>query len=232
MIVGLTPNLAAHVEAAAPRGEVAISDATAELVRGYFELESLGHPDMKGVPAAIELFGVVSATQAADRVQAARGSLTPLVGRTQEMAALCETWDAVAAPRADACAVRTVTVSGEAGIGKSRLVLALADKALSGGHTVFIGRCTRDRRGSPLFPIVGMLASHLGDDPGADDAARLTRIVDACRTAGLDTDAAALMAELLGVPETAGYERPQLGASARRDRIFGAVIALVSARRA
>ena len=141
MIVGLTPNQAARVETSAPAGEVAISDATAEIVRGYFELESLGHPEMKGVPAGVEVLRVVRATPAADRLQATRGSLTPLVGRTQELAALRAAWDAVAAPRADACAVRTVTVRGEAGIGKSRVVLALADEALDGNHTVFTGRC-------------------------------------------------------------------------------------------
>ena len=196
-------------------------------MRGYFELESLGHPEMKGVPAGIELFRVVSATQAADRVQAARGSLTPLVGRTQEIAALCETWDAVAAPRADACAVRTVTVSGEAGIGKSRLVLALADEALDGGHTVFIGRCTRDRGGSPLFPIVGMLASHLGVDPGADDAARLAPIVDGCAPPG-SIPTPHRCGRAAGRPRGRGYQRLQLSASARRARIFGSVVALVA----
>src|SRR5262245_20320775 len=152
MIVGLTPNQAARVEAAAPVGEVAISDATAEIVRGHFELESLGHPQMKGVPPGVELFRVVRTTPAADRLQAAGGSLTPLVGRAGELEVLRAVWRAFEVPRTGDCEVRTVTVRGEAGIGKSRVGAVLSDEAATDGHAVLPGRRRGSRAASPPYP--------------------------------------------------------------------------------
>ena len=226
-IVGLTPNQAARVETAAPVGEVAISDATADIVRGYFELESLGRPEMKGISPDVEVLRVIRATPALDRIQAAGAALTPLVGRREELAFLEDAWESVGASTRGTCAVRTVFVRGEAGIGKSRLALALVGRVRDGGHVVFTAQCAQDGIGSPLFPIVRMVHSHLELDSLDDDAARVDAIEAACRRSGI-ADAAPLLAELLGLPEDAGYERAQVSATAKRTRIFAAISTLLA----
>jgi class 3 adenylate cyclase/predicted ATPase len=228
-IVGLTPNQAARVETAAPAGEVAISDATADVVRGYFELESLGRPAMKGIAQHVEILRVIGPTHAVDRLQAAGRMLTPLVGREREVAVLNEAWESLRTPGGDVCTAQTVVVRGEAGIGKSRIAEGLVQRARENGSIVFIGNCETDRSASPLFPIIRMLGTHFGFEAHDNDEARLATIEAASTDAGLTTEAVPLLAELLGLPPSARYEPLQLSSRARRDRVFDAITALVVA---
>ena len=128
---------------------------------------------MKGISPDVEVLRVIRATPALDRIQAAGAALTPLVGRREESAFLEDAWESVGASTRGTCAVRTVFVRGEAGIGKSRLALALVGRVRDGGHVVFTAQCAQDGIGSPLFPIVRMVHSHLELDLLDDDAARV-----------------------------------------------------------
>ena len=225
-IVGLTPNEAARVQTVTPAGEVGISEATAAVVRGYFEIESLGRPPMKGIERAVEIFRVIRPTRAVDRLQAAGPNLTPLVGRQHELDVVHDAWNALGTGGTE-CAVRTLLVRGDAGIGKSRISHALVHDVLDERHAVFAATCAPDRSASPLFPIVQMLDAYFGSDAHHDDGSRLAAIERSCRDADLAPEAVALFAELLGLAPSAGYEQLQLSSRARRERIFDAINALV-----
>ncbi len=155
--IGSTPNEAARLQSLAPPDAVVISDDTYEIVRGYFDVEPLGTPQLKGIERQVAVFRVLGETGAMHRLQAAAGARTPLVGRRVERDALREVWDALADPSSAGPRVHMVTVLGEAGIGKSRLAEWLATHAESADGAVFTALCASDRQASRFFPVIGML---------------------------------------------------------------------------
>lgn len=226
-IVGAAPNEAARIQSVAPAGGVAISEATHEIVRGYFEVESLGRPVMKGLREGVEVFRVLRATQASDRLQAAGRALTPLVGRRDELRTLREHWAALGLP--GSCNTRTVLIRGEAGIGKSRVVAQIVRDALADGHPLFLGMCAADRATSPLYPVVRLLEGHFGFETDDDASTKLRRIERCCGAAGQHRDAVPVLAALLDVATEGHYEPLQLDPRAIRQRTFEAVTSLVLA---
>jgi class 3 adenylate cyclase/predicted ATPase len=228
-IVGRAPNEAKRVESAAPPGEVAISDTTADIVRGYFEMASIGRPPMKGVGRSVEVFRVVCATTAVDRLQAAGPVLTPFAGRTEEVSTLRAAWDAVLTPRSDACPVRVVLLRGDAGIGKSRIARKLVATATEEGSTVFVGTCAPDRVASPLFPIARMLDSYIGSSTASESLPPIAKLEKACGALGLPSSDLPLYADVLGFAPSADYRNVELGTGALRERIFQAIVAFICA---
>lgn len=227
-VVGSTPNEAARIQSVAPNGSVAISGATHEIVRGYFEVESLGRPEMKGVSSDVEVFRVLRATQASDRLQAAGRALTPLVGRRDELRAVRAHWAELRA--STSCPARILLLGGEAGIGKSRVAAQIVREALADGHPLFLGMCSADRATSPLYPVVRLLESHFGFEPGDDAGSKLARVERGCVTAGVRTaDAVPVIAALLELPTTRRYEPLQLDPRALRERTFATITDLVLA---
>ena len=117
-IVGETPNIAARLEGAAELNMVVISDVTAKLVQGLFLCNSMGIHELKGISQPMELFRVIEESSAQTRFDvAASTQLTPLVGRDQEVGLVMDRWEQVEEGQG-----QVVLVSGEAGIGKSRLL--------------------------------------------------------------------------------------------------------------
>lgn len=228
-VVGATPNQAARIEAVAPSGTVAISAATHEIVRGYVEVESLGRPEMKGLTGDVEVFRVLRPTQASDRLQAAGRALTPFVGRRDELQSVREHWAALG--ESTSCPTRIVLLRGEAGIGKSRVAAQMVREALADGHPLFLAMCSADRRTSPLYPIVRLLESHFGFEPGDDDGTKLDRLEQGCAAAALAlADAVPVLAALLELPTAGRYEPLQLDPSVVRVKTFEVIAALVLAR--
>lgn len=226
-IVGPAPNHAARIQSVAPAGGVVVSDATYAIVRGYFEVESLGRPPMKGIPDSVEVFRVLRATQASDRLQAAGRALTPLVGRRQELHAVRHQWWAL--ERRGPGVACFVVLRGEAGIGKSRIAAEVVRGALADGHPVFLGMCAADRATSPLYPVVRLLEAHFGFEPDDDAAAKLGRIERCCIAAGLREEGIQVIAALLEVPTGPKYPRLELDPRALRQRTFDAVTTIVVA---
>ena len=160
--VGATPHVAARLEGIATPGTVVISDATRELVDGYFDLEPLGERELKGVARPIGVYRVRRFTGAVGRLDVAgRRALRPMVGRDAELARLQGAWR-----RATEGLGGIVHVRGEAGIGKSRLIRALTEQV--GGAQVW--QCSPHHRSTSLYPIVRELERAF-DDPGAARAA-------------------------------------------------------------
>ena len=227
-VVGAAPNEAARIQSVAPAGGVAISEATHEIVRGYFEVQSLGRPAMKGMREGVEVFRVLRATQASDRLQAAGRALTPLVGRHDELRTVREHWATLGL--SGSCTTRTVLLRGEAGIGKSRVVAQIVREALADGHPLFLGMCAADRATSPLYPAVHLLEGHFGFEPDDDPPTKLRRLEQCCGAAGQYPDAVPVLAALLDVPTEGRYEPLELDPRAVRQRTFEAVTSLVLAK--
>jgi predicted ATPase len=197
LAIGATPNIAARLQTLAQPGDVVIGDSTAELVRGYFVLESLGTPPLKGAGRPIEVLRVIRETSARSRldVSLSRG-LIPLVGRDREMAHLESAWHA-----AQLGAGSVMLIDGEPGIGKSRLVLELVERVLPSGSVVADMRCSPRHTNSVLHPVVDLLQRMLRPADPADDSELLERVERLVVDSGLEsTDGVPVVAGLIGLP--------------------------------
>ena len=216
-VVGETPNVAARLQAGAGPDTVVVSASTRELVQGWFTLVDLGELRLKGVARPVGASSVVSATEARTRIEAlAPRGLTPLVGRSAEMAQLLACWDEVRAG-----AGRAVLVSGEPGIGKSRLAHELNRRAADAGAATIALRCSPYNTSSALFPVVEHLLRVVGE---GDPAARGARLEQELAPAGpLATEAAPLIGELLGISTDAAAAITSDSAERRKRRTLDAL---------
>ena len=141
LALGETPNLAARLQSLAAPDTVAISEATHRLVQGYFRCDELGSPSLKGVETPMRVYGVVAESAAQNRLDVVGAAgMTPLVGREHEVGLLRERW----AQSRDGLG-QVVLLSGEAGIGKSRLVRVLTERVADEGAPWLTLRCSTDR---------------------------------------------------------------------------------------
>src|SRR5262249_48441287 len=165
LALGDTPNVAARLQGLAAPDTVVVSDATWRLVQGYFAGHDLGPQTLKGVETLVQVYRGLGTSGAQSRldVVSPRG-LTPLVGREAEVGLLCERW----AQAGDGLG-QVVLLSGEAGIGKSRLVQVLHEHIAVEPHVRLEWRCSLYEQQSPLHPVIvhlhRLLRWRLGDAP-------------------------------------------------------------------
>ena len=214
-VTGATLSIAARLQAMAPPGGIVISDATRLLLRGAFDLDTLGRTALKGFPEAELVWQV--------RSPAGSGGLHPnpqsrpaarLVGREAELALLRTSWQ-----EAMAGAGRMVTVTGEAGIGKSRLLAALTEHAASTG-TVLSLACSRYRQGAAFHPVAEWLEAEIarrGDAPTRGGPAGLP---------GASPEISSLLANIVGGDDVP--DAPDDEAMGRQDAIIDAVVDLLA----
>src|SRR5262245_55800559 len=146
-IVGETPNIAARLQEKATPNSVVISPTTYRLVSGLFDCHELGPHELKGLAQPLALYQIMGESAAQSRFEAAvQKGLTPLVGRTEELALLQQRWE-----QAKAGAGQVVLLSGEPGIGKSRLVQELKDQLARAGVTRIEFRCSPYHQNSVLY---------------------------------------------------------------------------------
>jgi class 3 adenylate cyclase/tetratricopeptide (TPR) repeat protein len=148
-VFGETPNLASRLQSVASPGQVVVSDATAALITGWFDLEPLGAHALRGVTRPVDVFRVLSASGALSRLDI--HELTPFVGRQAELAALDAHWRA-----ARSLPARILIVTGEPGIGKSRLVREFLER-IEPRPTVWTATCSRRDVLSPLHPFTSIM---------------------------------------------------------------------------
>src|SRR6202011_797776 len=129
-VVGETPNLAARLQALAEPGAVVISSSTRRLTGGLFDYRDLGSVALKGFAENVPAWQVLGASAAESRFEALRASTTPIVGREEEIELLLRRWEQ--AKRGEGC---VVLVSGEPGIGKSRIVQSVLERLAAEPHT-------------------------------------------------------------------------------------------------
>jgi class 3 adenylate cyclase len=202
LALGDTPNIAARLQGLAAPDTVVISAATQRLIQGYFTCHDLGSQTLRGVAMPLQVHQVVHATEVQQRfdVAAARG-LTPLVGREHEVGLLRERWVQVQAGRG-----HMVVLSGEAGIGKSRLVQVVKDEIIGAATLRIEYRCSPSHQHSALYPVITHLERVLAwrQDDMPDD--RLRKLEEAVRPYPLPlAEVVPLFAALLAVPLPASY---------------------------
>src|SRR5262249_6263891 len=147
--LGETPNIAARVQGIADPDTVVMSAITQRLVQGLFECQDLGPQTLKGISTPLSLYRVVGESTAHSRFEAAvQKGRTPLVGRASELGVLRQRWD-----QAKSGAGQVVLLSGEPGIGKSRLVQELKEQVSAEGATHIKFRCSPHHQNSALYPI-------------------------------------------------------------------------------
>jgi class 3 adenylate cyclase/tetratricopeptide (TPR) repeat protein len=196
LAIGETPNIAARLQSLAQPGEVVIGGSTAELVRGYFVLESLGYPELKGAGRPIEVLRVSAETSARSRldVMLSRG-LIPMVGRDRELGHLESAWHA-----AQRGAGSVMLIDGEPGIGKSRLVLELMERVVASSSPVVDLRCSPRHANSVLHPLVNLLQRILEPADLADPEGLLDQVERLVVGSGLElADGVPVVAALVGL---------------------------------
>jgi len=153
-LVGETPNLAARLQGLAAPNTVVISAATLPLLGGFFACQSLGTPPLKGLAQPMEVYQVLYESMARSRLEAAGSTgLTPVVGREQEVALLLERWAQVK----DGLG-QVVLLSGEAGIGKSRLVQVLKEHVATEPQAWLTPcQCSPYYQNTALYPMIDLL---------------------------------------------------------------------------
>ncbi|MBM3855832.1 MAG: hypothetical protein FJ399_22215, partial [Verrucomicrobia bacterium] len=199
LALGETPNLAARIQGLAEPNTVLISEATHRLVTGYFECRAREAESVKGFARPLALFQVLHETTARSRLEVVgKSSWTPLVGREQEMSFVLGRWE-----RAKEGLGEVVVVSGEGGIGKSRLVQALVQHAADEGQAWLTPlQCSPYHRGTALYPMIDFLQRVVLQFE-KDDSARKqwSRLEGLALQYGLPpAETAALFALLLAVP--------------------------------
>jgi class 3 adenylate cyclase/tetratricopeptide (TPR) repeat protein len=199
LAVGETVNLAARTQALAEVDKILLTGSTARLVEGYFELQKQRPQIFRGLTHSVELFQVVKPTGARTKLEAAaRGGLTPYVGRERETAELEAAWRAV---RDGGDGV--VVIRGEAGIGKSRILERFRRLVLGQGAQVLECFCSPQSEGTALAPIIEFLQARIAElaDGRQSPEARLEALSSFLgEHSQFGADALALVADLLSIP--------------------------------
>ena len=221
-VVGETPNLAARLQQLAAPGEVVLAQATRRLLGDLFALDDLGPQTVKGIDTPVRAFRVLGEGAAESRFEALHpGDAGPLVGREQELALLLDRWRLAGAGEG-----QVVLLAGEPGIGKSRLVLALRERVRDEPRIRVSYSCSPHHVTSALWPIAEQLRRAAGfarDDAAEVKLAKLERLLG---QAGAPADeAAATLAELLGLPSSGRGTRNDLTPQQKKGQAFAALLA-------
>jgi class 3 adenylate cyclase len=223
LVVGETPNLAARLQAQAGPGEVVIAQTTRRLLAAGFALTDLGAHPLKGFDQPMRLWRVDAPRRTEGRFRAAHGAsdLPPLVGREEETSLLGHRWQQ--ARRGDG---QVVLISGQPGIGKSRLIMELRED-LAEPHTALHYQCSPYHLNSPLHPFIEQLELSAGFGHDDTPATRLEKM-EATLVSGPSglADTAPLFAALLSLP-TEGYPRLNLSPQKQKEKTLEALAARV-----
>jgi class 3 adenylate cyclase len=220
-VVGDTPNLAARLQSAAEPGMVVIADATRRLLGDVFELRHLGALTLKGIQETTPAFAVLGERALESRFAVRQGGgVAPIVGRDQELALLLERWR-----QAQGGEGQVVLLTGEAGIGKSRLTEALVETIVAEPHFLLRYQCSPYYADSPLYPVIQHLGFAAGFAPDDSTELRLERLEALLARATDDiAEAAPLMSALLGINGEARYGVLALTPQQRRKRTLAVLI--------
>jgi class 3 adenylate cyclase/tetratricopeptide (TPR) repeat protein len=220
-IVGETPNLAARLQGIAEPNMVVIAESTRKLLGNLFELEDLGAKDLKGIAGPVRAWAALRASSAEGRFEALHATgLTALVGRDEELELLLRRWS-----RAKSGEGQVVLLSGEPGIGKSRLTAALLESLAAEPNTHLRYFCSPQHTDSALYPIIGQMERAAGlahDDTPQAKLDRLDAVLAQTSTSAPD---AALFAEMLSLPNDGRYPALDLNPEQRRQRTLEALTA-------
>jgi class 3 adenylate cyclase/predicted ATPase len=219
-VVGETPNLAARLQALAEPNAVVIAAGTRRLVGDLFEYRDLGAVEVRGIAGPVPAWQVLRPSVVASRFEALRGSaLSRLVGRDEEIELLLRRW-----ARAKSGGGQVVLISGEPGIGKSRITTALAERLHAEPYLRLRYFCSPYHQDSALYPFIDQIGR--AAEFGRDDtpAAKLEKLEILLALAAPPDEDVALLADLLSLPASVRHPLPNLSPQRKKERTLGALI--------
>jgi class 3 adenylate cyclase len=213
-IVGDTPNLAARLQGIARPNTVVIAESTRKLVGNLFELEDLGPQELKGISGPARAWAALRPASVEGRFEAMHpGGLTALVGREEELDLLLRRW-----ARAKTGEGQVVLLSGEAGIGKSRLSAVLTEDIAAEPHTRLRYFCSPQHTDSAFYPISGHLERAAGFAHGDTAQAKLDKLDALLAQTSTSRQDAALLAEMLSLSNDGRYPALECTSEERRQK--------------
>lgn len=216
-IVGEALNLAARLQSLAEPSTIIISRSTRQLVGGLFELADLGEQDLKGFARPVHAWRVLGESPTVGRFEALQGvRLTPLVGREDELGLLLSRWR-----RAKQGEGQVVLISGEPGIGKSRIAKALRQQLAAERLVSLRYRCSPYHVSSALHPVLDQMQRAAGFERDDRDGVKLEKLEALlARATARPGDAAALLAEALGLSAGGRHRPPEPSPQHRKEQTF------------
>ena len=221
-VVGETPNLAARLQALASRNAVVIGPGTQLLVMGRFEYENLGNHQLKGIAERIQAWRIIAPVAADSRFAAAHQSdLTPMVGREHEIGLLLERWQ-----QAKEGNSQMMLLSGEAGIGKSRITETLQERVTRDNPVCLLYQCSPYHTNSALYPIIEQLKRTAQFDPRDPPGVRLEKLESLLGPTEIES-ASPLYAALLSIPSEGRYAALEMTPERQKEQTLEALVSRI-----
>ena len=218
-VVGATPNLAARLQGIAEPDSVVIAEDTRKLLGELFELVDLGPQKLKGVAGTTLAFVALRESSQANRFEALHpDGLSALVGREAECELLLRRWAKAKGGRG-----QVALISGEAGIGKSRLTAEFLERLPGEPHTRLRYFCSPQHTDSALYPIIGHIERAANFAREDDAKTKLDKLEVVLSRSSMSGEDAALLAEMLSLPNDGRYPALDLVPHQRRQRTLAAL---------
>ncbi|MFY0566422.1 protein kinase domain-containing protein [Archangium lansingense] len=223
---GEAPKVTAWLAHQAGPGDVVVSDTTWKLVRGAFQSEPLGSHAFEGLSGSVsmETHRVLGEREVASRFERTHeaGRLSPLVGRERELGRLLELWEGARQGQG-----AFVLVSGEAGIGKSRLIEALSERVAESSTLIRV-QCWSRFSTQALHPIIEMVRAAVGIRPEDPPSLRLEKLEERLRSLGLFQEDRSLLGLLLDLPVPEDSPVLQLTPARRKEKTFESLVCMLT----
>jgi class 3 adenylate cyclase len=224
-VVGETPNVAARLQSIAEPNMVVIAESARKLLGNLFDFQDLGAQDLKGIRGPVKAWAVLRSALVESRFEALHASgLTELIGREEELEILLRRWS-----KANSGEGQVVLLSGEAGIGKSRLTAALMERLESEPHARLRYFCSPQHTDSAFYPVIGQMERAAGLAHGDTAQVKLDKLDALLAQTATSKEDGSLFAEMLSLPDDGRYPVLDLEPLQRRQKTLEALTAHVAA---
>lgn len=219
-VFGETPNLAARLQSLAAPNQVVVDSATKRLVGKEFEFADRGAVSLKGFKTPVHVWQVLSSKPSASRFESYRsGRIANFIGRESEIALLLARWREAVEGEG-----QVVLLSGEAGIGKSRLVRNLCDRLDGERYQTIQFQCSPYHASTALYPVINYLRQTAGLTSGTTPSLQLQKLDALATTLGIDRITVSLLADLLSISGDAQQQPLNVSSDKRKEMTLEALV--------